>query len=203
MKKRLLPLFCFSNLAAMTTAKKNSTHQLVLAALLVALTAIGAWTRVPFAPVPMTLQTLFVYLAGSILEIRYAFLSQVAYVFLGLAGVPVFANGGGFGYISQPTFGYLFALPVAAAVIAYLDKSTKANSWFGKIPVIGFGAICVFVLGGSWLYFYANHILEKSFSVKQALWSGVIPFLPGEIVKTALAAFISFHFKKSLEERSQ
>ncbi len=85
------------------------------------LTAIGAQVEIPHQPVPFTLQTFFVLLAGALLGPRNGFLSMSLYLLLGISGLPVF-SGGGFGVarIVGPTGGYLLAFPLAAFVIGWI-----------------------------------------------------------------------------------
>ncbi|RMF57786.1 MAG: hypothetical protein D6743_18490, partial [Calditrichaeota bacterium] len=92
----------------------------VLASLFAALTAVGAFIRIPFGIVHFTLQDFFVMLSGCVLGPAYGALSQLIYLAVGLVGVPIFSQGGGPGYVLQPTFGYLLGYPVAAWVIGLL-----------------------------------------------------------------------------------
>ena len=75
--------------------KHTSVKMLALCALFVALTAAGAYIQIPTAVIPFTLQILFVLLAGILLGPKYGALSQLVYVLLGLAGVPILSGGGG------------------------------------------------------------------------------------------------------------
>ena len=93
---------------------QGKTRELVLFSLFTALTAIGAFIRVPVPLCPFTLQLLFTTLAGLILGSKKGAASVAVYVALGLAGVPVFTQGGGPGYIFQPTFGYLLGFIAGA-----------------------------------------------------------------------------------------
>ncbi|HOO47090.1 MAG TPA: biotin transporter BioY, partial [Deltaproteobacteria bacterium] len=72
-----------------------------------ALTAAGAFIKIPIAPVPITLQNFFVILSGIILGPKAGALSQIVYIIIGLIGLPVFSGGGGPSYIFKPTFGYI------------------------------------------------------------------------------------------------
>ncbi len=87
---------------------------LLAAAVFAALTGASAYVRIPFFPVPFTLQTLFVYLSGITLGKKYGMASQGLFLTLGLIGLPVFTGGGGPASVLQPTFGYLAAFPLAA-----------------------------------------------------------------------------------------
>jgi len=89
-------------------------------------TALGARVEIPHYPVPFTLQTMVVLLAGAFLGARNGAYSQILYLGAGLIGLPVFA-GGAFGFmkIAGPTGGYLLAFPIAAAAAGYLVRMHK------------------------------------------------------------------------------
>lgn len=94
------------------------TLQVVLFA---GLTAIGAQIEIPHAPVPFTLQTLFVLLSGAILGPRLGAVSMLVYLGAGAAGLPVFSSFGfGIARLLGPTGGYLLAFPAAAFIVGYL-----------------------------------------------------------------------------------
>ena len=95
----------------------NNTRKLVYTALLAALTAAGAFMRIPMGYSSVTLQYLFTAMAGLLLGRKWGALSQLIYVCLGLVGLPIFTMGGGFGYVFQPTFGFLLGLIPAAWVV--------------------------------------------------------------------------------------
>ena len=97
-----------------------SARKLVYTALLAALTAAGAFIRIPIGISVITLQFLFTAMAGVLLGPGGGALSQGVYVALGLVGLPIFTAGGGFGYVLQPSFGFLLGLIPAAAVIGGL-----------------------------------------------------------------------------------
>ena len=86
-------------------------------ALFAALTAVGAFIRIPLGYSSITLQTFFTAMAGCVLGPWYGALSQLVYVALGLVGLPIFTQGGGIGYLMQPTCGFLIGLIPAAWVI--------------------------------------------------------------------------------------
>ena len=74
---------------------KISAKDLTLVALFSALIAVGAFIKIPFLLVPITLQTLFIVLSALVLERKLAVLSVIVYIMIGLVGFPIFANGGG------------------------------------------------------------------------------------------------------------
>ena len=89
---------------------------MILSAMFVALISVGAFIKIPIPVVPFTLQFLFTMLAGLLLGGKRGGFAVCIYIALGLAGVPVFAQGGGVGYIFQPSFGYIIGFAVGAFV---------------------------------------------------------------------------------------
>lgn len=86
--------------------KKFTTRDLILCALFTALSAIGAFIRIPVPLVPFTLQITFTTLAGLLLGSKKGAISIAVYVLMGLIGIPVFTQGGGFSYVLKPSFGF-------------------------------------------------------------------------------------------------
>ena len=94
----------------------NKTTNLILCSLFTALIAVGAFIKVPVPVVPFTLQFLFTTLAGLLLGSKKGAISVVAYMILGLAGLPIFSEGGGFWYVIKPSFGYIIGFCIGTYV---------------------------------------------------------------------------------------
>jgi len=110
------------------------------------LVAIGAQIEIPNQPVPFTLQTFFVLLAGALLGKRGGALSMSVYLFLGAAGLPVFSGGAlGLAKLVGPTGGYLLSFPLAAAVVGYLSR-LRSEYWWMLISMF-VGSLIIFTLG--------------------------------------------------------
>ena len=171
--------------------KETSTKNLILAGLFAALTAVGAFIKIPLPYVPLTMQTAFTGLAGVVLPPHYAALSQLTYLILGLAGLPVFANGGGIGYVAQPTFGYLLAMPLAAFAIARMRKRIRTPSFLSIFLIVLFGLLFILAFGSLWLYAALNIFLATSIGLGKALWIGGLLFLPGSLVKAFAVALVA------------
>lgn len=140
----------------------------------IGLISIGAWISVPFVPVPLTLQTLFVLLAGAVMK-RYAIIPVSLYVVLGALGLPVFHTGAtGFGLLLGPTGGYLAGFVLAAFVVGLFYESTSAAM---KITGLLAGTGLIYLCGVSWLMY------SLSIGLVPAVISGVLPFIPGDVVK--------------------
>jgi len=177
---------------------KSKTKKLVLSGIFTALTAIGAFIKVPINPVPINLQTFFVLLAGNVLGAYYGSLSQLAYLVIGLIGLPVFAQGGGPMYILKPTFGYLAAFPIAAGIVGFLMEQIKSKPYlgFGDTNIILLmmvnliGVIIILTFGVAYLYVNLNYIVGESILFTEAISIGALLFLPGEIIKIILISVV-------------
>ena len=110
----------------MNTKKRFfTTYDLILSALFVALITVGAFIKIPVGPVPITLQFMFVLLAGQILNLKSVLLTIIVYIAMGLMGFPVFSGGGGLTYVLTPTFGYIVGFVFAAIVVNLISHKGK------------------------------------------------------------------------------
>ena len=166
-------------------------RELALTALFAALSAIGAWIRIPTPWSAFTLQVLFVFLAGALLGPGYGALSQAVYLFLGLAGLPVFVSGGGPAYVLQPTCGFLLSYIPAAAVVGRLLRGQDAPG-FGQI-VCAFlaGLAVIYAIGLPYMALIVNGVMGGDMGLRQVLWSGMIIFLPYDAVKIVLTVILT------------
>ncbi|MDZ7374645.1 MAG: biotin transporter BioY [candidate division KSB1 bacterium] len=177
-------------------------RELVAAALLAALTAVGAQLAIPLPLVPVTLQTLFVYLAGLVLRPSYALLSEAVYLAVGLLGFPVFAGGrSGLSVALSPTFGYLLAFPLAAWIIARTGGQAL-GSLARIVRACVVGALSILALGVVYLWISTRYILGAPLGIRQAVWAGAVIFLPGETLKVACAVILARRLWPLVETRS-
>ena len=146
------------------------------------LLTISAKVQVPFWPVPMTMQTFVVFLIGSTYGVRLSFLTLVAYLFEGAIGLPVFAAGGGVLYLTGPTAGYLYGMTIAAVVISYFANQGYSTSYFKSFISIIIGSAIIFALG----VLYLGSIIGYN----KAIQAGLLPFIPSELFKIALAVLL-------------
>ncbi|MDF2948332.1 MAG: biotin transporter BioY [Sedimentibacter sp.] len=179
------------------TSMKLTTLDITQIGLFTALTAIGAFISVPVGPVPITLQSLFVLLSGIILGSRKAMLSQVAYVLLGLFGLPIFAGfTGGLQTMLKPSFGFLLGFILAAYVAGKITEYEKTS--IRNIILAVFAAtIVMYAVGLPYMYYVLNFILSKKFNIIQVLNMGMFMFIPGDTLKAAMAVLVG----KKLKER--
>ncbi len=157
---------------------KQRSQVLAYSGTFLALVAAGSWISLPFVPVPLTLQTLFVLLSGVFMK-RSAAVPIALYVLLGAAGLPIFHNGtAGIGVLLGPTGGYLIGFIPAASIagLAYERRSER-----GRIAGLVLAAGVIHLFGVAWLAYSA------SLPLPQAILLGAVPFIPGDAVKVAAA----------------
>lgn len=171
--------------------KKLSTNDIILCSIFAALVSVGAFIRIPIGIVPLTLQFLFSVLAGLILGSRRGAISVFMYIFIGLMGIPVFTQGGGPGYIFQPTFGYLIGFGLGSYVAGKIvEKSKKKNIY--TYLIAGFSAIItMYTIALPYLYCILNFYLDQNVNLFTIIVSYCLMLLPNDIISCIFAAFIA------------
>ncbi|MDL2258058.1 biotin transporter BioY [Eubacteriales bacterium OttesenSCG-928-K08] len=178
---------------------KTKTQQMLLASMFSALTAIGAFIKIPMPPypVPMTLQTMFVFLSGLLLPARTAFYSQLVYVLLGLIGIPIFTNGGGIAYLLDPTFGYLLAFLACAPLMSKLAEQTLYK---GRRVAFSAGCLAIIlgvqVLGVAYMSLVYSQHLASPLSFSKVFYIATI-FIPLDVIKLFVATILALRLRKS------
>ncbi len=163
---------------------------MVLVAMFAALTAVGAFIKIPLPYVPFTMQVFFCAMASIILGSKLGALSQIVYVVIGLIGIPIFASGGGIGYIFQPSFGFLLGLIASAFIIGLIVEKVKYKPFVTYLGAILCGIIILYLFGIPYLYLIVNIYLKIPISILTAISKYAIPFLGGDIVKSIIVAFL-------------
>lgn len=170
---------------------KLKTRDMILVALFAALTAIGAFIRIPIPYVPFTLQYFFCAFSGILLGSKLGALSQALYVLIGLSGVPVFTQGGGPSYIFQPTFGYLIGFIFGAYVIGKFTEKMKTISFIKSYLSILSGMFFVYLLGLIHLYIIFNFYLHNPKGISWVFFYGCLTVVGGDLVLSAIIAMLS------------
>lgn len=156
----------------------------------VAVMTVAAKVKVPFPPVPVTLQTLALPFIAAAFGSRLALATMIAYLAAGFAGLPVFTNtpplAAGPFYFLGPTGGYLLACPLAAWLIGKIAEGPAGRSLGVLLLVMAAGN--ALVLSAGFLWFGLVALPAKGFSTAWRL--GVEPFLLADFLKAALAALV-------------
>lgn len=162
-------------------------QMIVLASLMAALIAVGAYIQIPLplGPVPLVLQNLFVLLAGLLLGSRWGLASVGIYLLVGAIGLPVFAGGkGGLTHFLGPTGGYLVGFGACAFFTGRLAGGVH-NHTVKDVSAVVLGSLAIYLCGVPWLK------LVTSMSWEKAVLLGMVPFLPGDALKAAAAVLLT------------
>ncbi|MDY0388472.1 MAG: biotin transporter BioY [Methanolobus sp.] len=169
----------------------DNIRKMVFASLFAAMMAVAAYIKipVPVSPVPITLQTLFILLAGAILGARWGTISVIVYLLLGIAGLPVFSGGSsGLGMFFGPTGGYLIGFIFGAFVIGFLcDRYGRDKVHLNMLFMLA-GLFAIYLFGVLQLTNVA------SLSFPEAIALGLIPYLPGAILKIIASSVIASRY---------
>jgi biotin transport system substrate-specific component len=176
-------------------AGNRTAQEVVLVLAGTALIAIAAKIKVPFVPVPMTLQTLAIGLIAATYGFRLGTLTVIAYLGEGLLGLPVFTNTppavAGPLYFLGPTGGFLIGFVVLAMVVGYAADRGFDRSTLRLFAAVLLGEILMFALGFVWLAWFAQLSSGATgLGVATALAAGVTPFIWGDLLKSGLTALL-------------
>ena len=163
-------------------AARTALAQIVLVFCGAAFVGIAAQIAIPlpFTPVPLTLQTFAVLLAGAALGSLRGVASMGLYALMGVVGVPWFAEGSsGF---SSASFGYILGFILAAFIVGRLAEGGGSTTPTRSAALMVIGNLAIYAVGVTWLKF----AIDSSWAT--ALSLGVVPFLIGDAIKIALAA---------------
>ena len=160
----------------------DRSRTIAYSAAFIGLITLGSWISVPCIPVPFTLQTLFVLLAGAVMK-RYAAIPVSLYVILGVLGLPVFHNGvAGIGVLLGPTGGFLIGFVVAAIATGLAYEHPQRT-----LRMVGLTAatLIIYACGMAWLMY------SLDMGILPALAAGALPFIIGDAIKAGAAYLIA------------
>ncbi|MCE5193630.1 biotin transporter BioY [bacterium] len=175
---------------------KLSTRRVAQLAVMVALLIIGAYVSIPLRPVPITFQDAFVVLTPLLLG-STAYIAILAYLLLGLVGMPVFTGGAsGLVALSGPTGGFLIGFLLTALVIGFLADHWRWDSWWRDLALAEGSLVLIYIPGVLWLC----HVLLLQGTTTLAALIGLAPILALDIGKMAVVAALARPLRKVLAE---
>lgn len=187
-------LLLYSNLSTvMENETKKSKKEVLRNPIVKSICLVGVFTAlmcvlsplsIPLDPVSITLATLVIYIIGATFDYKIAVLPVVLYLLLGMAGLPVFSKfQGGIQVLFGPTGGYLFGYIPCVFLISLLTSKFPNKKWLYPIAMI-IGTVVLYAFGTLWFVLYLKYDIYK------ALLVCVVPFLPGDTFKIAVACLI-------------
>ena len=179
----------------------NKTKNLINCSLFTALIAIGAFIKIPVPVVPFTLQFLFTTLAGLLLGSRKGTISVVAYMLLGLAGLPIFSEGGGIWYIFKPSFGYIIGFCLGTFVTGLISERMKEKTVPRYLLANFIGLLIVYAAGIVYYYVICNYVIDTPIAVGPLFLYCFLLAVPGDICLCILAAILVKRVKPILNRQ--
>ena len=169
-------------------SKGKAAVRIAECALFVVLMGVSAFIRIPFPPVPLTFQTVVAVLAGLMLGPGYGAAAVAVYVFMGLLGLPVFTNGGGFAYVLEPTFGYILGF-VAAAFAAGLVRGRSVS--LPRLIIAALAGFLVNYLIGVPYFMAIWHFYMNNGGLWGAVLTYNVLYMPKDAALCVLSAFLA------------
>ena len=171
----------YADICRPRTITTRWAYEMILVLTGTALLALSAKVQISMWPVPVTAQTFAVLLVGALFGAKRGTATVLVYISEGALGLPVFAGPvAGLAYMSGPTGGYLSGFIAAAWIVGRLAERGWDRRFSTTVAAMTLGTAAIFVCGMAWL----ATLLEPA----QVLVAGLIPFVPGAIVKIVLAA---------------
>jgi len=178
-------------------------RKITLSGLFVALIVIGAFIKIPVPVVPFTLQFLFTMLAGLLLGGKNGAFCVFAYMLLGLAGLPVFAEGGGPAYIFKPSFGYMPGFILGTYVTGTMVEHFKENK-FIKLLLANFtGLLLVYLVGMVYYFIICNYVINTPIGVWPLFLYCFLLAVPGDIVLCFVGAAVAVKLRPILKRMGE
>ncbi|MGL5042548.1 MAG: biotin transporter BioY [Culicoidibacterales bacterium] len=176
-----------------------TTKELTYTALFTALISIGAFIKIPLPFTPFTLQPIFILLSSLLLGKKLGILAVSSYVIIGLIGFPIFAAGGGLGYVFQPSFGYLLGFILCAFIIGTLDEKIKHKSFWIYLLFCIIGTISIYAIGLPYLYIVLTKYLHITVSTKDFLYTYTLFLIPKDLISCIFVAFLVHNFGANIK----
>ncbi len=168
--------------------QRVKTKDRILCAMFVALIAIGAFLKIPVPVVPFTLQFLFTTLAGLLLGGKKGCLSVCLYIILGLIGLPIFAQGGGIGYLFQPSFGYVIGFAAGAYLTGTIANAVRRPDYQRLLAANFAGLGVVYLVGMAYCYWMSHFYLGNPIGLWSLFLYGFLLAVPGDVLLCMVGA---------------
>lgn len=172
---------------------KLDTRSMVLVALFAGLMVIGAFIKIPLAPplVPITFQPFICAFAGILLGSKKGMYAMIIYAVLGLAGLPVFAAGGGILYVLKPTFGFILGFIPAAYIIGYISERSKMINIKNSLISLICGLLIMYMVGTPYFYLIMNFYLKSTTITPLGSLNIFYPYLIKDFILFIVIAYVS------------
>ena len=173
--------------------RKIKIKDLTLISMMLALLIICSKISFNIGPIPITLQTFAVFMISLILGVKKSIIVFLTYIIMGLIGIPVFSQGGGFDYIFNPSFGFIRGFLAASAIIGI-----RKDLFYVKYITSTIGLIIINLCGVIYMYIIINYYLDLDKSLSYVLSVGVLPFIFKDFISAILACIIYSRIQQAI-----
>lgn len=173
-------------------------REIVYVALFTALICVGAFLRIPIPVMPFTLQTLFVILSGLLIGSKLGAISCIVYMVMGLIGIPIFTQGGGFDYVLRPTFGYIISFGIGAFVVGKMTQK-PTTSFLKMLGASMIGILIIYVIGIIYYLLITKLYLHQAVTAKTIYMSLFLLLLPGDFASCVVACLLAKRLRPILK----
>lgn len=174
-------------------------RKITLMALMLAILIICSQLAIPLGLVPITLQTFAVLIIGLLLPPKHASTTMLIYLVIGLVGLPVFSGGsGGLGSFLSPSFGFAIAFIPTTYFLSSFVRKYNVEKTSTLFVAVSLSTVILYTIGLLYMFIIFTKVLEIETGFTHLLQVGMIPFIPGDILKSVLAIFIYKRLKPRL-----
>lgn len=178
------------------------TKEITLTAIMITILIICSQLSIPIGPIPVTLQTLAVLMIGYFLTSKTAVLATCLYLFMGLAGFPIFsAFTGGIQAMLMPSFGFILGfIPASYVQAKYLEKYSSLE--IKHLVISGMLNFSItYLIGLTYMAGILNFYLDSHLTLTGILMAGFIPFIPGDILKLSVGVLLAKRLLPIIHQR--
>ena len=175
------------------------TREMLLSGIFTALLIISSYIVIPIGPVPHTLQPFVVMLSGFLLGAKWGPISVITWILLGCLGLPVFNQGqAGAVMLVGPTGGFSLGFVVCSWLVGKLTANDLKAGFLKNFSYLAFAMIICYVIGLIGFKLSFTYFLQKPMSWEKSMLLAIAPFLPFDIIKAAIAAYVGAKVRKAL-----
>jgi len=175
------------------------TREMLLSGLFTALVIISSYIVIPIGPVPHTLQPLVVILSGFLLGPKWGPISIITWIILGCLGLPVFNQGqAGVAMLVGPTGGFIVGFVVLSWLVGKFTSHDLQAGFLKNFAYLSFAMLVCYVIGLIGFKLSFTYFLQKPMSWEKSMLLAIAPFLPFDIIKAAIAAYVGAKVRKAL-----
>ena len=175
------------------TTQNSRIFDMARVSLMCAILCILSPISIPIGPIPVSLSLFAVYLTCFLLDTKKSLCAVSLYILIGFVGLPVFSGyAGGAAKLFGPTGGYIFGYLLIALISGIFMEHFPQDKWAFRITGCILGLIICYALGTAWFM-----LLSKT-AFNEALALCVLPFVPFDLLKIAMAYFLSLSILRSI-----